>query len=200
LTGALAELGLTGFDPLYVGCLKGFTPGELAPPEGGDLINVRWVSGEPLEIETPDGQSFCMIRGGVQVPVLSKIDARDSKVEVISEGSVRKATFFDGLFQVLQGDEPHAATVLKLIGPLERCENATSEKPGGRQLWGEGEGLHRTDGRLAAATVRGTKWLVQDRCNGTTFAKVLEGLVTLRDKTKDKDVELEAGDSYVAGP
>ena len=199
-TGSFTELELTGFDPLRVGCHRGFAAGGLAPPELGNLINVNWIGGEPIHIETPGGENFCMAGGGVQVPVLTKIDARDSKVEIITEGSVRKSSFWDGLFQVLQGDEPHAVTVLKLIGPLERCENATSEKPGGRQLWGEGDGLHRTDGRLGSASVRGTKWLLQDRCNGTTFAKVLEGLVTLHDRVKNETVELEAGDSYTVRP
>jgi hypothetical protein len=181
-------------------CRQGLDLADLPPPVLGELINVQWISGEPLKITTPDGESFCLTGGAVQISVGSVIDARDSKVQVITEGSTREASFFDGLFEVLQSDEEHAATVLKLIGPLENCDEASADKPGGRQLWGEGEGEHRTDGNLAAATVRGTKWLLQDRCNGTTFAKVVEGIVTLRDLAEKKTVELEAGETYTAGP
>ena len=36
-----------------------------------------------------------------------------------------------------------------------------------RHLWGDGKGDFQTRGRGAAATVRGTIWLTEDRCDGT---------------------------------
>ena len=50
----------------------------------------------------------------------------------------------------------------------------------GRRLWGSGKGNFRTEGQYGAATVRGTIWLTEDRCNGTFF-KVKRGAVTIRD-------------------
>ena len=41
------------------------------------------------------------------------------------------------------------------------------KKPKTRKLWGDGKGNFRTTGKYSAATVRGTKWLVQDSCTGT---------------------------------
>ena len=35
-----------------------------------------------------------------------------------------------------------------------------AKKPKSRKLWGDGKGKFRTKGRYAAATVRGTRWLV----------------------------------------
>src|SRR4029077_15729491 len=51
---------------------------------------------------------------------------------------------------------------------------ATSK--GARQLWGNGKGSCRTRGRFAAATVRGTWWVVEDRCDGT-LTRVKRGIV-----------------------
>jgi ferric-dicitrate binding protein FerR (iron transport regulator) len=45
-----------------------------------------------------------------------------------------------------------------------------------RKLWGDGRGRFRTRGRYGAATVRGTKWVTQDRCNGT-LVRVVRGRV-----------------------
>ena len=44
---------------------------------------------------------------------------------------------------------------------------SAATKPKSRKLWGDGKGKFRTRGQYAAATVRGTKWLVQDSCSGT---------------------------------
>ena len=44
------------------------------------------------------------------------------------------------------------------------------------KLWGSGKGKFRTNGKYSAATVRGTIWLVEDRCEGT-LTKVPRGTV-----------------------
>ena len=49
-----------------------------------------------------------------------------------------------------------------------------------RKLWGDGRGRFRTRGRYGAATVRGTKWLTLDRCDGTKV-RVVRGKVSVRD-------------------
>jgi hypothetical protein len=70
----------------------------------------------------------------------------------------------------------------------------------GRKLWGSGKGNYKTAGSHGAATVRGTTWLVQDRCDGSTLFKVAEGTVWVRDFVKGILVVLHEGDSYVAKP
>ena len=62
-------------------------------------------------------------------------------------------------------------TELQLSEALDcrsRRASAAQKKPKTRKLWGDGKGKFRTKGRYAAATVRGTRWLVQDTC--TTHA------------------------------
>ena len=56
-----------------------------------------------------------------------------------------------------------------------------------RRLFGSAKGSFRTTGRNAAATVRGTRWSVQDRCDGT-LVTVQRGRVEVRDKVKRKTI------------
>ena len=66
-----------------------------------------------------------------------------------------------------------------------------------RRLWGDGSGSFRTRGRYSSATVRGTRWLTEDYCNGTLI-RVEQGTVTVRDLVKKRTVVVTAGKSYFA--
>lgn len=66
-----------------------------------------------------------------------------------------------------------------------------------RRLWGNGKGSFRTRGRHAAATVCGTVWLTEDRCDGTLI-RVREGVVSVRDFVLRRTVLVRAGRSYLA--
>ncbi|MGH3131683.1 MAG: hypothetical protein ACRDNX_12775, partial [Gaiellaceae bacterium] len=66
-----------------------------------------------------------------------------------------------------------------------------------RRLWGSGTGSFRTRGRHSAATVRGTTWLVEDRCDGT-LTRVTSGSVLVNDFVKKRQVVVSAGKSYLA--
>jgi hypothetical protein len=70
-------------------------------------------------------------------------------------------------------------------------------KPRSRRLWGSGSGRFRTTGNYSAATVRGTRWLVTDRCTSTT-TRVRQGSVTVRDFVKRRNVIVRANRSYTA--
>jgi hypothetical protein len=65
-----------------------------------------------------------------------------------------------------------------------------------RRLWGrDSGGKCRSHGRHSHATVRGTRWLTEDRCNGT-FTRVTNGAVVRHFKRKRK-VLVRAGHSYL---
>jgi hypothetical protein len=51
--------------------------------------------------------------------------------------------------------------------------------------------------RYASATIRGTRWLTDDRCNGT-LVRVAQGSVTVRDLPRRKSLVLRAPKSYFA--
>jgi hypothetical protein len=46
--------------------------------------------------------------------------------------------------------------------------------------------------------VRGTTWLVADRCDRSTLFKVTSGVVRVRDNAKKKTITLRKGKRYVA--
>ena len=77
-----------------------------------------------------------------------------------------------------------------------RSLTATDKHPV-RALWGSGKGSFRTKGRYSAATVRGTVWLVEDRCDGT-LTRVVKGSVQVRDFARNRTVTVRAGHSYLA--
>ena len=45
--------------------------------------------------------------------------------------------------------------------------------------------------------MRGTKWLTDDRCDGT-LVRVVKGAVTVRDLVRRRTLPLRAGRSYLA--
>ena len=101
-------------------------------------------------------------------------------------GTPQSARFYQGIFKVTQVG---SITNLALTEPLASCRGggraAATTKKRKRHLWGDGKGSFRTSGTYSSATVRGTKWLVQDSCAGT-LTRVVRGSVTVRDRVKRK--------------
>ena len=64
-------------------------------------------------------------------------------------------------------------------------------------LRGVANGRFRTTGRFSAATVRGTDWGVQDRCDGT-LTVVRTGVVLVHDARLNRDVVVRGGQTYLA--
>jgi hypothetical protein len=138
------------------------------------------------------------------VPNGSEIDTKKGEV-TITTSTGDKAKFYDGIFKISQ---KRGVTTLTLSERLDckkakRKAHAAAEKPKARKkpktrkLWGNGKGKFRTKGTYSAATVRGTKWLVQDRCTSTT-TRVKQGVVRVRDEVRKKSITLRKNKSYVA--
>ena len=66
-----------------------------------------------------------------------------------------------------------------------------------RRLWGRGRGRFRTRGRSSSGSVRGTKWLTVDSCEGT-LTVVVEGTVVVHNFATGEDIPVHAGDRYFA--
>jgi hypothetical protein len=134
----------------------------------------------------------------------------------------QKADFYDGIFKIRQNKSKKPVTDLSLSSPnfakicgagtrnvlrsepfgagaaaTKKKKAKTSSKKVASQLWGDGKGSFRTTGKHSAATVRGTKWLTQERCDGT-LTRVTRGVVSVFDKTLNKTVTVRAGRSYLA--
>ena len=178
----------------------GEPPPAAAEPEFRESVAVAPASGTVFV--TRPGQGRVELKGGETIPVGSIVDATNGKVTLTSvnrAGEVQTAVFYGGRFQVAE-QERSGLVVLELRGAL-RCgpsgSVATASGRKGRRLWGSGKGRFRTEGNYGSATVRGTIWLTEDRCNGTFF-KVRRGVVTVRDFPRDRTLALPAGKSYLA--
>lgn len=177
-------------------------------PKNGDSVAVAPEGGRVF-VQRPGQKKPTELKEGETIPVGSLVDATQGKVlltSVNANGEAQSAYFFGGKFLVTQ-HEGNGLVVLKLRGALgcasaarEPGLTATASGKSGRHLWGSGHGNFRTEGSSGSATVRGTIWLTEDRCDGSTFFKVRRGVVSVRDFTTNKTISLPAGNSYTAGP
>ena len=161
------------------------------PPVAGKSVGARPVSGTVL---VKLGGRFVPLAAGL-LKNGAEVDARKGKVE-ITRADGGKAVFYDGIFKLSQSG---GITTLALSEALDCSKRAlaAAAKPKTRKLWGDGKGKFRTKGKYSAATVRGTRWLVQDTCTSTKTS-VRQGSVTVRDLIRNKNVVVRAGKSYTA--
>jgi hypothetical protein len=183
------------------------TPVPVPTPVVNKTVVARKVSGKVLVRLRGSGR-FVELDAAQGIPVGSTVDARKGVVELMSQpragGPSQTAVFYDGIFKVTQ---KRGITDLRLTEKLARCGTRRgaraaakkAKRPKTRRLWGDGKGKFRTTGRYSAATVRGTKWLVQDSCNGT-LTRVKAGSVKVRDKVRKRTKVVRAGGKYVARP
>jgi hypothetical protein len=177
---------------------------QLPPPVTAKTVNVSVRKGRIL-IKIPPSKKFVELKGALQIPVGATIDARKGRVNLVSTGPggvTQLAWFYDGIFKIGQTRGAKPVTDLALAEPLAKCPkarkaSAAAKKKKTRKLWGEGKGAFRTSGRHSSATVRGTKWLVTDRCDGT-LTRVTQGSVLVRDFKRKRNVVVRAGKSYLA--
>jgi hypothetical protein len=179
----------------------------LPPPVAGKSVNLKRASGKVL-YKLPGSNKFVALTADVQVPVGTTLDTVNGRVTLTSasdlKGGTNHAWFYEGVFKVGQTKSAKPITELALAGAKPSCKASKSSasaaaKKKTRRLWGDGAGSFRTRGQFSSATVRGTKWVVQDQCNGT-LTRVVRGAVTVRDFAKRKTVIVRAGKQYLARP
>jgi hypothetical protein len=181
--------------------VRGFRapPRVLPAPVAGKTVNAFVVSGK-VRIKRRGSKRFVELAAGEQIPVGSTVDARKGRVTIVAAGD-QTADFYDGMFKIGQTRSATPLTTLTLVEKLG-CPRAgrasvAAKRKKKRKLWGEGSGKFRTEGKHSAATVVGTKWLVQDSCS-STLTRVVAGVVSVRDFGKRKTVRVTAGKKYVA--
>ncbi len=159
-------------------------------PERGVAVVLEPVSGKVF-VHPGGVRLYRRLRERERLPVGTTVDAQDGSVRLTvardDSGGEWRAVFSEGKFTVTQPANGDPVTTLKLTGPSFRdtCGEAAAarRKPRRvRRLWGDGHGRFRTAGHYSAATVRGTHWLVEDRCDGT-LTRVKRGEVEIEDFT-----------------
>jgi hypothetical protein len=186
---------------------------DAAPPVLGTSVGLGEVKGSPL-VQLPGTTTFIPLTQASTVPVGSIVDATKGTVDLTtvrdSSGRTQTGTFWGGAFVVQQARD--GMTELALTGgdfspctakPTRRgkvdAARTSRHSSRVRRLWGRDRGgRFSTRGRHGTATVRGTRWLTEDRCDGTFF-KVTEGAIDVRDDRKRRTVRLKRGGSYLAG-
>jgi DNA-binding beta-propeller fold protein YncE len=182
---------------------------NLQPPETGTSANVQPVDGT-VKIKTPGSNQFIVLTDGSHIPIGSIIDVTKGTIDLTTtatDTTTQTARFYAGVFKLTQPKSKNPVTELQLFGSnfKKACgttgrrasASATKKKKVVRQLWGVGSGKFRTKGRYGSASIRGTQWLTQDRCDGTLI-RVTEGTVTVRDLVKKKNVTVSAPKTYLA--
>jgi CSLREA domain-containing protein len=168
---------------------------QLPPPVSGETVNVNRSRGI-VKVKIPGSDEFFDLEQAQQVPVGSTFDTSRGRVNLVAAGS-QKSWFYQGVFKLGQGRGARPLTTLTLTGRLacgggNRAIAAAKKK---RRLWGDGKGKFRTKGEFSSATVRGTRWLVEDRCNGT-LTRVKKGRVAVR--YRGRTIILRAGEQFFA--
>jgi hypothetical protein len=177
---------------------------QLPPPVIRKRVNMIPVRGT-IRVKRPGQKRFRVLAGdGAQLPVGTVVNALNGRVTIVAASDARGGTdtgvFYGGIFRITQTRGKKPTTILALTEKLT-CPRAGSAiaaaKKKKRRLWGDGSGKFRTKGKHSAATVVGTKWLVEDRCR-STLTRVVRGRVKVRDFAKKKTITVRRGKRYIA--
>jgi streptogramin lyase len=169
------------------------------------------AEGDGIRFKAPGG-SWQALEDGAELPLGVALDARRGSVNLQSagcRGGVQAGTFGGGVFSVRQPRSGCGRVDVYLRGgSFKRCARlprradarraSASRTRRVRRLWGRDSGGNfRSHGRHSHATVRGTRWLTEDRCDGT-LTRVTNGAVVVRDYKRHRNVLVRAGHSYLA--
>jgi hypothetical protein len=210
----------------YSWTIRPATLSDLDNPTLGVDVNVQEIAGTVLVgiprrsaaraarngYASQKGVTFVPLSEAEQIPVGSFIDTRRGTVRLESAANARgkrqRGTFLQGLFQVRQSKKRSAKGLTDLVlkgASFRSCRGRGSSSDASaslsrrtiRRLRSNVSGKYRSSGRNGAATVRGTKWTMLDRCDGT-LTKVQRGTVVVRDFRRKKNIVVRAGRSYLA--
>ncbi|HEV3229606.1 MAG TPA: hypothetical protein VGY97_09040 [Solirubrobacteraceae bacterium] len=198
---------------------------EPRPVLGRSVVLAHLVDG--VSVKVPGGRGFSPLSQFRRIPVGSIIDARRGKLRLTSAAGTggggsapgaptaasqrQSGVFWGGVFKVTQTASRRPETDLTLVGGNFAACRAASPRAARaarsprsqrsvvvRSLWGrDRHSAFRTHGRNSVATVRGTEWLTQDRCDGTR-TQVSDGAVSVRNLHTGRRVLVRAPHQYLA--
>lgn len=197
-----------------------------SPPTLGKTANVTPISGLVL-VKLRGGHGFIPLTQARQVPVGSEIDARSGTLEIVlattTKHETQRARLNGGVFSIGQakagpdkglttftlkenafpGAPSYAACTAgkhaRTAWPTTPVAQAAKRSSKVLQLLTatDNHGSFRTKGRYSAATVLGTQWVTEDRCDGT-LTDVKRGKVSVLDFRTRKTITLHAGQRFLA--
>lgn len=155
---------------------------------------------------------FVEVREKREVPLGAVVDTRKGHAKLTTEVSrltTQDGTFYGTTFKVRQPAGQGGLTELDIrdaAAVRSRCrahgKRAAAAKrksfPGKliAKFKGKAKGRYRTRGRNSSASVKGTTWEVDERCDGT-LTKVITGVVNVFDPRRGTTHVVRAGDSVL---
>jgi hypothetical protein len=187
------------------------TPAGPAPPPPvlGRTVNAKPISGQVFILV---GTKLVPLTEAQQIPSGATLDARAGSLQLTAAGTKghkRETGVFGGaVFKLTQartgltnlalaegaftGAPTFATCKAHKAGEASVAASKTLQL-----LHASAKGKFRTSGRYSAATVRGTKWTIADRCDGTLTRDIVHSVV-VTDFVRHKTIVLHAGQSYLA--
>jgi hypothetical protein len=191
----------------------------LASATRASLPNETFAAALPSQAFTAltKGRSFIPLTEARQIPLGSTLDTTSGVVRITTattasrKGKVQSGDFGTGIFKLLQTRKQRGLTELNIIdnrnerqvcatvGKGKKASIASSHPS--KQVLGHltanSHGHFSARGQYSSATVRGTTWGVQNRCDGT-LTRVIRGTLEVRDFRKRKTITLFTGQTYLA--
>jgi hypothetical protein len=180
-------------------------PAPAPPPELGKTVALAAVSGK-VTVRAPGGATVDLT-SATALPTGTRIDTRQGEVALTSAldaaGTTQTGRFSGGVFEVRQSKSGKGLTQIVMAGGnwdscrtspyVKRAAARTKARKPIRKLWGSDDhGRFQTHGGGSVATVRGTRWLTTDTCDGTRTT-VLEGAVSVKSRRTGKTHMVTAG-------
>ena len=174
-------------------------------PKVGRTVVVSPVDGT-IRVKPRGAARHKRLRRARAIPLGSRIDATRGEVRLraASGSGIQSGVFSEGAFVVTQTRTTPRYVELRLVGGRPQvCSQAQSTGARAaasprviRRLRARARGRFRTRGKNSAATVRGTTWLTEDRCDGTVITSE-KGTVDTTTQLGSQNFPLEPGQSVV---
>ena len=170
------------------------------------------ANGTRVRVKLPGAKGFSDVDATGEIPVGSVVDARKGRIHLqtaLPGGGTQDAILRGATFAVRQGDAGmtefalHGGSFAACTTPAASRSRASAARKRRRHhvvrsLWAADQGgLFQTAGVNSVATVRGTRWLTQDRCDGT-LTRVKYGAVVVRDRVTGRVTVVTPGHPHLA--
>jgi hypothetical protein len=174
-----------------------------AVPRLGRTVVVKATDGR-VSVKRRRHKPFTLGPRAAAIPVGSTVDTTHGKVKLTSarkSGGTQSGVFSEGAFVVTQRKSDGLTDLTRAGGDFSVCKAAqaagapaSAARKRRRRLFGRAHGRFRSRGRSSSATVSGTDWLTEDRCNGTvTQNKSKNAKSKVDTETHDLHFKLDPG-------
>ena len=173
-------------------------------PRFARTVELRTIAGTVRVSPPGNGGRFLPLVGTRLEPTGTVVDTTLGVVQMTAAlpntGRTNVGEFMKGLFRITQLPIDGGLTDLAVLdqGTVRgSCGHGRLSPILLGLLLGQAQSGFRTDGEFASATVRGTKWGVRDRCDGTLVVD-REGVVVVTVYHPQRVLTLQTGQTFLA--